>query len=93
MRVAPLVLLAACGPISLPHAEQQCFDEARLAKAPRGEVAIGAGTGGARARVTLDITSDFLAGRDPSAVYDQCVVRRSGQLPSRPLYSRPDWKG
>ena len=86
-------LLAACGPIPLQQAEKACFERARLAQRPRGEVFLGANSNGKTAAgLELDISSDFLQGRDPSAVYDQCVYQRSGQPPSQPLYSRPDWK-
>jgi hypothetical protein len=88
-----LAFVAACGPMSVAEAERQCFDRALLAKKPRGEVAIGIGTGGPRASVDLTVSSDYLQGRDPSAVYETCVMSKSGQPPTRPLYARPDWKG
>jgi len=95
------VFLAACGPVSLEQAERECFERARLAAHPRGSVTFGAGTGvdrparGRHSAASLDLTvsSDYLMGRDPSALYDACVQQRSGQLPSQPLYTRPDWKG
>ncbi|TAG24138.1 MAG: hypothetical protein EAZ40_06460 [Rhodobacterales bacterium] len=87
-------LLAACGPMTLAEAERQCFDRARLAQQPRGEVAVGVGSGGrAVGGIELNVSSDFLLGRDPAAVYETCVVSKSGEPPSRPLYARPDWKG
>ncbi|MFN4130449.1 MAG: hypothetical protein ACK4GC_11645 [Paracoccaceae bacterium] len=89
----PLLLLA-CGPIPVPQAERQCFDRARLAQQPRGEIAAGVGSGGnVASRIKLEVSSDFIMGRDPSAVYDSCVYQKSGQPPSRPLYSFPEWKG
>ena len=89
----PLVLLA-CGPVPLPQAERECFQRARLAQQPRGEVAVGFDSSGRmRSRLEMDITSDFITGRDPAAVYDSCVYQKSGQAPSRPLYSFPEWKG
>lgn len=89
-----LPLLAACGPISVAEAERQCFERARLAQQPRGEVMIGVGSGGRRAAgVEVEISSDYLMGRDPAAVYETCVMSKSGEPPSRPLYARPDWKG
>ncbi|MBN2629362.1 MAG: hypothetical protein JXR75_02340 [Rhodobacteraceae bacterium] len=95
MRLVPLaVLLAACGPVPLPEAERQCLDRARLAQQPRGELGVGVGSNGrATASLKLEVTSDYLAGRDPSSVYDSCVFQKSGQVPSRPLYSFPEWKG
>jgi hypothetical protein len=91
--VLPAVLLA-CGPIPLPQAERECFQRARLAQQPRGEIGVGVGSDGkVRSQFEMTVTSDFLQGRDPSAVYDACVFQKSGQPPSRPLYSFPEWKG
>jgi hypothetical protein len=89
-----LGFLAACGPMTLAEAERQCFERARLAQQPRGEVSVGVGSGGrAAGGIELNVSSDYLLGRDPSAVYETCVVSKSGEPPSRPLYARPDWKG
>jgi hypothetical protein len=76
------------------QAERQCLERARLAQQPRGEVAVGVNSNG-KATGSFDVTvsSDFLLGRDPSAVFDICVQQKSGQAPSRPLYSFPEWKG
>ncbi len=97
MRAAlPLLVLAglaACGPIPREAAERQCFERARLAAHPRGEVAVGVGTGGPSAGLEVTVSSDYLQGRDPANVYSNCVVQRSGELPSTPLYDRPDWTG
>jgi hypothetical protein len=90
----PVVLLAACGPIPLAEAERQCFDSARLAQQPRGDVWMGVGSGGRPVGgIEVDVTSDYLMRRDPAAVYETCVMSKSGEPPSRPLYARPDWKG
>lgn len=82
--------LMSCGPIPLAQAERECLSQARLAQQPRGSVGLGVGSDG-RAHVVGDVTisSDFLNGRDPSQVYDNCVVRRSGEMPSRPFTSIP----
>jgi hypothetical protein len=86
--------VAACGPVSLAEAERQCFERARLAQQPRGEVAVGVGSGGrAVGAFEVEVTSDFLQGRDPSAVFESCVMSRSGKPPSRPLYQMPGWQG
>lgn len=87
------LVLVACGPIPVAQAERVCLDRARAATGPHGEVAVGVMNGKPRSRITLDISTDYLAGRDPSALFDQCVYQKSGQPPTRPLYSRPDWKG
>jgi hypothetical protein len=91
--VIALLVLSACGPVSLQQAERQCFERARLAQQPRGEVAVGINSdGNVGGSLELDISSDFIMGRDPSAVFDQCVYEKSGLPPSRPLYSYPEWK-
>lgn len=89
--IAALVGLSACGPIPVAEAEDQCVAEARLARAPRGEIGVGISSGGPAANAKIAISSDFLLGRDPSAVYDTCVVQKSGQMPQRPLSAHPDW--
>lgn len=98
MRAALLLLLglsaAACGPIPVDRAERACLDRARLAASPRGEVGVGIGSNGrAAGSLEVTVTSDYIMGRDPSAVYDSCVYQKSGQPPTRPLYSFPEWKG
>lgn len=88
------VIVAACGPIPVEQAERQCLERARLAQQPRGEIGVGVdSTGTARGNFEVTVTSDYIMGRDPSAVYDLCVQQKSGQAPTRPLYSFPEWKG
>lgn len=86
------IALASCGPMSLERAEDACFDRSRLAHQPRGKLNIGASTGGGPyVGGEVTITSDYIQGRDPAALYDACVFRKSGKPPSQPLYSRDDW--
>lgn len=91
--LAVLVVLTACGPVSLAQAERDCFERARLAAGPRGLIAVGATNGGPASKIRLSISSDYIQGKDPAALYDACVYQKSGLPPSRPLYDRPDWKG
>ncbi len=86
-------IMAGRGPVPVDQAEQDCFRQAQLASHPRGYVYFGSGTGGAKARADLTISSDYLTGQDPAKIYDSCVYQESGQPPRRPLYDRPDWKG
>lgn len=92
----PLLFLTACGPVPVGRAEKQCLRDAELAAGPKGEIAIGAigGGGGTRlgGRVELEISSDYIVGRDPSEVFNRCVIRRSGQMPTRPLADQPGWR-
>ena len=93
-RLIPFLMLAACGPISVDEAERQCFERARLAQQPRGEVSVGVNSDGkAAGGLELSISSDYLTGRDPAEIYNSCVMSKAGEMPSRPLYDRPDWKG
>lgn len=88
--VFALLFLAACGPIPRAQAEKQCLHQARLAEHPRGSVGVGIGSDGKPHVVgDITITSDYLQGRDPSQVYDNCVFHRSGEMPSRPFTSIP----
>jgi hypothetical protein len=92
--VAATALLSACAPIPVDRAEKECFERARLTAHPRGMVSLGVGSGGRTAAgLSLSVSSDYLQGRDPSAVYDSCVYQKSGQPPRQPLYTRLDWKG
>lgn len=93
--LAPAVLgLAACSPMPVTQAERICLDDARAARAPQGELGLGVGSGGFRgAHLSIGVSSDFITGRDPSEVFNTCVMRRAGQMPTRPLYEQPGWRG
>ena len=89
-----LVLLAACGPMSVQQAERECYDRARLAQQPRGTVRIGGtSTGRMAGGLDVSVSSDYLLGKDPAAVFETCVMAKSGQAPTRPVYDMPGWKG
>lgn len=89
--------LTACGPVPVDQAERSCLRNAELATKPRGEVAVGAfgGDGGSRVggQIELEISSDYVMGRDPSDVFNRCVVNKSGQTPTRVLADQPGWRG
>jgi hypothetical protein len=84
-----LVPLAACGPVPVDVAERQCAERARQAAAPFGNAQFGVSSDGRRvrpiARTEITLSTDFLVGRDPQAVYQACVRDRSGHPPTRPL--------
>jgi len=82
-------VLASCGPVSPEVAAAQCEDRARAANGPTGEIGIGIGSDGVRSGVSIGISSDFIAGRDPQEVYETCVRQKTGQPPIRPLELRP----
>jgi len=56
---------------------------------------VGSGGGGSRlgGSVDLEISSDYIMQRDPSDVFNRCVVNRSGQMPTRVLADQPGWRG
>lgn len=92
-----LLALGACGPIPVDRAEQLCLQQAYGSTGPHGRVSLG--VAGNRHGVypttslELGISSDWIAGRDPSAVFDRCVLNRSGRMPTRPLSQQPGWGG
>jgi hypothetical protein len=91
--VAGLIALSACGPVSQETAERQCFERARLAQQPRGEVAVGFGSEGMSSSVEIAVSDDFLLGRDPVAVYETCVVQKTGVSPIQSLAMREAARG
>lgn len=94
MLLVPALLgLAACAPIPVEQAERACMTDARDARGPRTEMGVGVGSHGARGGfVQVGLSSDYIMGRDPSQVFQECVQRRSGQMPRRPLYDQPGWR-
>ena len=80
-----LAVLAACGPVSPELAAYQCAERAQAATGPTGQVAVGVGSGGISSKVELGVSSDYLKGRDPYVVYDDCVRQKTGQGPVQPL--------
>jgi hypothetical protein len=89
-RLAAFLLLAACGPVPVAEAERFCLDSARLAQQPRGEVGVGMTSDGDLAGVfDVTVSSNWVLGRDPSEIFNRCVLRRSGQMPTRPFSAMP----
>lgn len=88
---ALLTGLAAC---DLPPPDprlvaNQCEARARAAEAPTGNFTFGTNSEtGPFAEASIGITSDLLQGRDPVAVYEECVYQRTGQGPIRPYRPR-----
>lgn len=85
LSVLCLSALAACGPMSPERAADLCEDRARAAQGPTAELGIGIGSEGTRGSVEVGVTSDYLQGRDPYVVYEECVRQKTGQGPIRPL--------
>lgn len=81
--MASVMLLSACGPISPERAAKLCEERARAATGPTGKV--GLGTDGPSGFFEVGVTSDYLRGRDPYVVYEDCVRQKTGEGPVRPL--------
>lgn len=76
--------LVACGPVSPELAAKRCEERARAAQGPTGNVTVGMNSrSGGFARANVGISSDFVQGLDPDAVYDRCVLKLTGDLPIR----------
>ena len=86
LALCAVLALAACGPVSPELAARQCEERARAATGPTGEIGVGISSDGdAKGRFEIGVTSDYLRGRDPYAVYESCVREKTGQGPIRPL--------
>ena len=83
--------LAACEtpPMDPEHAAQLCEQRARAAQGPTGSVTLGANSrSGGFVGGEIGVTGDFLTGRDPHEVYEDCVRTRTGAGPIRPARLR-----
>ena len=70
---------------------RQCIEPAQLAQHPRGSVGITADShGNVGTSISIGISADYLAGRDPDQVFASCVQNRSGQPPILPFSSLPE---
>lgn len=84
-RVLLLLALTACGPVPLVQAEAECRTRADAAAAPSGSVGVTFGSDGSvETNLSVGVTTDYLNGRSPPEVYNQCVLARAGQPPARP---------
>lgn len=84
-----LALLVACGPVSPEAARRQCTERANAAVAPTGEVGIGiTNRGRVSGGIEIGVSSDYLSGRDPEAVYRDCMIAKTGAPPTAPLVLR-----
>ena len=54
-----------------------------------GEIGIGINSNGkVSSGIEIGVTSDYLRGRDPYVVYEECVRAKTGEGPIRPLVLR-----
>ena len=81
---ALVIALGACTAnlVSVEEAMEDCMETARAATTPTGTAAIGVNSHGkVSTSLSIGISTDYIAGRDPDEVYERCVVRRSGSKP------------
>jgi len=93
MRMIGVILtcgaLASCGGVVNPDiAAKRCEDRARAAMGPTGQVAVGVNSNtGGFTKARIGVSTDFLRGRDPDAVYDACMLQLTGeQAARRPVF-------
>lgn len=81
-----VLALTACNiPVSPQQAADRCEDRARAAQAPEGSLSIGTNSNtGPFASASVSVSSDFVRGTDPVALYESCVFNLTGELPIRP---------
>ena len=78
-------ILVACAPISPERAADQCEERARAAQGPEVEIGIGVNSNsGGFVNGSIGVSSDFIRGTDPVALYESCVFNLTGELPIRP---------
>ncbi|SHI86882.1 hypothetical protein [Wenxinia saemankumensis] len=81
-----LLGLAACGPrppMTPEAAAAYCEGRARAAAGPTGAIAVGVNNRtGFESGISVGLSSDYLAGRDPAAVYVACMQDRTGAIPA-----------
>ena len=80
--LAPALGACAANLVSVEKAMDDCMETARAATTPTGTAAIGVNSHGrVSTSLSIGISTDYIAGRDPDEVYERCVVRRSGSKP------------
>ena len=90
LALAALGTLGACAPIPVSRAETICRDQLPPPSGISGEARIGVATDGTTTRIVrrMHVNIDAgLGGRDPETVWRNCVLRQSGEMPTRPFRS------
>lgn len=81
-----LAVVSACTPtpVTPAQAAERCEARARAAQGPTGDVTFGVNNRtGASTSASIGISSDFVRGLDPDAVFDRCVLEMTGESPIR----------
>lgn len=75
---------ASCAPMTAEAVQRACLERADAAAAPRGGVALGMGSGGVSGGIGLQVSHDYLMGRDPEQVYADCLLDGLARLEPAP---------
>lgn len=81
------LVVSGCAPTppTPEQAAQRCEERARAAQAPNVGLTLGTNSNsGPFASGSIGITSDYIRGTDPMALYESCVMNLTGQSPIRP---------
>ncbi len=92
MRLVALLgvaLVSACSPITPERAADRCEERARAAQGPEIGLTLGTNSNsGPFASGSIGISADAIRGLDPTAVYESCVLKLTGEPPIRPARLR-----
>ncbi len=80
-------MLAACEtkPVPVEVAMEQCKKRAASAASPTGTVKVGVDSkGNVSSGLIIELSTDYIAGKEPAEVYERCVVQKSGDKPTQP---------
>ncbi len=85
--LAIVATLAACDdpePVSVEQAMATCMEPARKASSPATSIGLGVDSHkGVMSSFSIEFTEDYLAGRNPDDVFEECVIKHSGHRPDR----------
>ncbi|RLJ59472.1 hypothetical protein BCF46_1621 [Litoreibacter meonggei] len=81
--LVPFVMLAACAPVpvSPERAAEMCRKEVGLADGVQGNIGVGVGTGGGKARGSITVTDKVFRPQSADAAFAACVDRKVNGKP------------
>ena len=85
LMLAPVAFVVACATVPTEIAESQCRDEAGGKIGLSGTAAVGYSS---RHGMMQDVDVTLHARSNTGALYEECVIRKTGSAPTRPYWSR-----
>ena len=81
--MVPFLMLAACAPVpvSMERAAQLCREEVGLADGVRGNIGVGVGTGGGKARGSITVTDKVFRPQSADEAFAACIDRKVNGKP------------